>query len=128
MPTLSGMNVPKPKSWDEFEEITLSSLKIKWRSPNLQRNGRQGQKQDGVDICGEDDLNCFIGVQCKLTEKNISLNSIKKEIEKAERFQPELSSFYIATTSSCDSDIQKQIRILSQERIQENKFPIGIMF
>lgn len=52
MPTISSSKVPSPKSWDEFEEITLSAAKLRWNSTDFYRHGRQGQKQDGVDIWG----------------------------------------------------------------------------
>lgn len=61
MPTLSSMFIPVPTSWKEFEKITLSSLKIKWNSPNLTLHGRQGQLQNGVDIYGDDYLGRFVG-------------------------------------------------------------------
>jgi hypothetical protein len=59
------MNLPTPKSWDEFEEITLDSLKIRWSGSNLFRYGRQGQPQNGVDIYGNINLNEYVGIQCK---------------------------------------------------------------
>jgi hypothetical protein len=61
MPTLAHMHVPRPKGWDEFQDITLTSLKLRWRSPNLTQNGRSGQPQAGVDIYGPDDLGRFVG-------------------------------------------------------------------
>ena len=79
MPTLSNMQDPPPKDWSEFESITLSSLKIKWKSPNLTKHGRQGQAQAGVDIYGEDDLGRFVGVQCKLTTERPS--SIRRGVQ-----------------------------------------------
>lgn len=91
-------------------------------------NGRQGQVQDGVDIYGLDNSGRFVGVQCKQTCKNISLVVINNEIIKAECFQPEVTTLYIATTSPRDSKIQRKIRILSQERIAEGKFPVALMF
>jgi hypothetical protein len=56
MPTIASSNVPTPKSWDEFEDITLAAAKLRWNSSDFFRNGRPGQKQDGVDIwCHDDD-------------------------------------------------------------------------
>ena len=47
--------MPAPKSWDEFEDISLSAAKLRWNSTDFFRHGRLGQKQDGVDIWGHDD-------------------------------------------------------------------------
>jgi|GEM_PF-2206418 hypothetical protein len=128
MPTLSSSVIPIPASWDEFEEICLTSLKIRWTSPNLSRNGRQGQTQAGVDIYGEDDLGRFVGVQCKLTTGELKIGTIKDEISKAETFVPMLNCYYVATTSLPDATLQKGVRILSQERVNSGKFPVGILF
>lgn len=35
MPTISSSKVPSPKSWDEFEEITLSAAKLRWNSTDF---------------------------------------------------------------------------------------------
>ena len=77
MPTLSNINLPTPKSWDEFEEITLDALRIKWDSPNLQRHGRQGQPQAGVDVYGDDNLSQAAGVQCKKYDTDLTLKIIE---------------------------------------------------
>ena len=128
MPTLSSMKIPPPNGWDEFECLCLAALKIKWGSPDLQRNGRQGQAQDGIDIYGFDDLGRLVGVQCKNVSKELKMNTVKREIAKAEKFEPPISAFYIATTLPNDASLQKNIRLLSYERVKNNSFPIGIFF
>lgn len=128
MPTLSNSMIPAPQGWDEFEQIVLSSLKIKWMSPELTRNGRQGQAQNGVDIYGKDSLGCMVGVQCKLTSKEIDCDTIKEEVRKAEGFLPKISALYIATNLPADAKIQREVRLLSQERLAQGGFPVGIFF
>ncbi len=88
MPTLSSANIPTPKSWDEFEDIALAAAKLRWNSSDFYRNGRPGQKQDGVDIWGQDDDGRHIGLQCKNTIGGVSLEAVKTEIANAERFEP----------------------------------------
>lgn len=128
MPTLSSMKIPPPKSWEEFEEITLDACKIKWENPDLQMHGRQGQAQCGVDIYGANHIFKNIGVQCKNYESDLSLSLIKDEIRKAETFTPKIEMFYIAVTTNTDVNIQREVRLLSHERANENKFPIMILF
>lgn len=128
MPTLSSSYIPKPKDWDEFEEITLSALKIKWASPNLTRHGRQGQKQDGIDIFGNDYLGFFVGVQCKNTIHQITEAIIKNEIQNAEGFQPSINTLFIATSADSCVKLQQYVRALSKTRIENGKFPIHIFF
>jgi len=94
----------------------------------LARHGRQGQKQDGVDIYGIDSLQNFVGVQCKNTTTSISTNIINSECLKAENFTPRLTALYIATTADRDVHIQAYARQLSEERRKTNKFPVEIVF
>jgi len=127
MPTLAASQIPLPSDWGEFEDIALSCFKIKWSSPNLSKHGRQGQPQNGVDIYGEDDLGRFVGIQCKLVNA-LSEKGMLDEIQKAENFLPALAAFYFATSLPSDQKLQKTLRLLSQDRFQQNKFPIGIFF
>ncbi|MEE1962773.1 hypothetical protein V1387_08770 [Allomuricauda taeanensis] len=128
MPTLSSMRIPPPLSWEEFEELTLDSCKIRWENPDLQKNGRRGQAQNGVDIYGANHIFSMVGVQCKNYQSEITLEIIQDEIVKAESFIPKIEMFYFATTSKTDVAIQKAIRLLSQKRSFENKFPVMILF
>jgi hypothetical protein len=100
MPTIASSNVPTPKLWDEFEDITLAAAKLRWDSSDLYRNGRPGEKQDGVDIWGHDDDNRHIGVQCKNTVDGISLTTVEAEIANAEAFEPKLDRLHIAKRQS----------------------------
>lgn len=127
MPTMADSMIPLPTAWDSFEEISRDALAIKWQSSNLTRNGRQGQRQHGVDFYGENDLGQLVGVQCKLVSA-LSMAEIEEEIAKAESFTPSLHVYYIATTVPPDAPLQEQVRLLSQSRVQHNKFAVGIFF
>ncbi|MEQ4618035.1 MAG: hypothetical protein ABN482_08315 [Corticimicrobacter sp.] len=128
MPTLANARYPKPTSWDEFEDICLSSFKTRWRSPDLQRHGRQGQAQLGVDIYGEDNLSRPVGIQCKNTIHGITTALIAAEIAEAEKFKPALQSLFIATTADTDKTLQAHVRALSATRAAAGKFTVDIVF
>lgn len=128
MPTNASIHLPTPKSWDEFEDICLSAIKIKYDSVNFNRYGRSGQKQDGVDIFGIDTLGCSIGVQCKNTLKVLTEKLIDKEISEAESFTPPLSILYIATSRPPDVHVQRFIQEVSRERVARGNFAVGILF
>jgi hypothetical protein len=128
MPTISSSVVPPPKSWDEFEDITLAAAKLRWNSTDFQRNGRSGQKQDGVDVFGHDDDDRHIGVQCKNTVDGITLATVEKEIVLAESFEPLLDRLYIATTAKRDAPLQQNVRKLSAERKKALAFRVDILF
>ncbi|MCA9587131.1 MAG: hypothetical protein KC657_17505 [Myxococcales bacterium] len=128
MPTLASAHIPPPKSWEEFQDITLSALTVRWRSPNLQQIGRQGQGQAGVDIYGPDELGRPAGVQCKNTQGKLTLAEIVAEVAKAEAFVPALGTFFIATTARRDAKIQEAVRLLSLDRLAKSLFPVGVLF
>lgn len=127
MPTISSSKVPSPKSWDEFEEITLSAAKLRWNSTDFYRHGRQGQKQDGVDIWGYDGKR-HIGVQCKNTTGELGLAVVETEIANAEKFMPKLDHLYIVTTAPRDAKLQKSVREISQKHSKAGDFRIDVLF
>ncbi|MEG3939513.1 hypothetical protein QT995_15290 [Microcoleus sp. S36b_A3] len=130
MPTPSTSDLPKPKSWDEFEDITWEIYKRKWQENHAQRYGRSGQEQNGIDIYGrQNSSDKYIGVQCKrYKDKKLTQEIIKAEIVKAEGFSYPLSEYIIATTASRDTKLQDFVLSLNQERGAENKFAVYIVF
>lgn len=120
--------IPAPNGWEEFENIVKSALELRWRTSDLTRHGRQGQKQNGVDIYGSDDLARSVGIQCKLTTNSINESLINTEVSNAEGFQPAISALFIATTSPSDVRLQQYVRTLSIDRVQKGKFPVSILF
>lgn len=128
MPSHTTALLPMPKSWDEFEDITADILKSIWKDEYIIRNGRTGQRQNGVDIYGKPHyLNGeYSGCQCKNTVTTIG--EIKQEIKEAEKFKPELKEFVFFVGSKRDSKLQEEVRLLDLERLKSNKFGIKILF
>lgn len=128
MPTLPDLRVAPPRSWDEFEDIVCSAAKNRWSNPDFTRHGRQGQRQDGVDIYGSDHEGRFVGIQCKNTWAGITIKMIKDEVDKAENFQPRLACLYVATTAETDKAVQRSVREISTQRKKEGTFEVVILF
>ncbi len=128
MVSFATAKLPVPESWDEFEDIVSDIIQIAWKDPFSIRNGRLGQRQDGVDIYGKPHyLNGkYAGVQCK--NKEISKKEVEEEIIKAEKFKPSLEEYIIATTSKRDSSIQEDVRLIDEERTSEKKFSVRVLF
>ncbi len=133
MPDPTTSKLPKPKSWQEFEDIVWNIYRRKWNDPHTQKYGRPGQAQQGVDICGipENKGGVTYGIQCKNYRK-LGLNTIKKEIKNAETFKPILACLIIATTDETDAKLQEQIRLNNEARKKavppEKQFPVHIVF
>lgn len=108
--------------------MTAAALRLKWQSPQLQMNGRPGQKQFGIDIHGPDELGRPTGVQCKLTHSALTLDLIKEELEKAKDFGTTLTTIYMATTLAEDSHLQREVRILSMARALQSLPAVGVLF
>lgn len=130
MPTPSTSDLPKPKSWDEFEDIVWEIYTRRWQDPHAQRYGRSGQAQKGVDIYGQQSgSNKYVAVQCKRYKGNkLNLTTIEKEIAKAQEFSSPISEYIITTTESRDTKIQDSVRELNQERSLKNTFLIRVVF
>lgn len=119
----------------KFENLTLDLYNPILE--RIQKNGRSGQCQDGVDIYGYNESNELIGIQCKvkskfdLGSKNFTskfLKEIHGEVEKAKNFSSKLKLFIIMTTAPRDSRIQKEIIDLDEKTFQKDGFHIKINF
>ncbi|EOV0863713.1 hypothetical protein ACSTKZ_22640 [Vibrio parahaemolyticus] len=123
----STAHIVKPKSWEEFEQISRDAMGLRWNNPDLIMHGRPGQAQDGVDVYGQNHLG-LVGIQCKNTLNGVSNKVITDEVEKAEGFSETLSQLYIATSAPRDKNTQQFVLKLTQERKKENKFGVQVLF
>ena len=104
---------------DRFESFCLDLFKLKYNDEHIQKNGRRGQRQNGVDLfCHKSDqISFWIGIQCKVRNSTgISILEIEEEIENAKTFNPAISEYVIITTAKRDSKIQEKIRIINTSR------------
>ncbi len=131
MPTVPQSELPKPESWNEFEDIVADLYTRTWDDPQTQRYGRSGQEQQGVDIYGRPAhlQGRYAGVQCKrYDEGRLTRKKIEAEIAKAERFSPPLAEYTIATTDRRDSKLQQIVRQIDEERLAAGKFSVHVIF
>ena len=110
--------LPIPQNWQDFENICHKLWQDIWNDFNAQKNGRQGQTQNGVDIIGKPAYsNGYAGVQCK--DKNGHLGStlsekeLVRECSNAIEIRPQLINFTLATTAPRDANIQFVARKLT---------------
>ena len=119
----------KPANWQDFESLCLLLWREEWKSEDIKKNGRNGQAQKGVDICGHrDGENDYSGIQCKCKPGNKALTTaeIDEEIENAKVFKPELKRLVFATTADKDVAIEEYVRIKDDENRKAGKFTIDI--
>ena len=122
------MPLPQPGNWQDFQALIVEVARAKYVADSVQEFGRQGQRQNGVDIYASDLLDRNIGIQCKETKKKNGLNEqiIADEIESALKFSPSLDLFIIATTERTDAKLQEYVNKTNQNG--SLKFKIQIWF
>ncbi|MEA5593515.1 NACHT domain-containing protein [Rivularia sp. UHCC 0363] len=130
MPIPATSELPKPKDWNEFEDIVWEIYTREWQDSYAARYGRSGQVQHGIDIYGKPkDSNCCIAIQCKRYKNGKLTNTdIEKEVNKTQSFTSEIKEYIIATTESRDTKLQDYLQELNNKRNLENKFLIYIVF
>lgn len=118
--------IPKPDDEYEFQDMALDVAERWWKA-TVQRNGRRGQGQDGVDLYATRTDGTNIGGQCK-NVKTLTIANIKKEITAAESFTPPLDEYWIITSLDSDARLQEAVRKLSSERRKRRAFHVELRF
>lgn len=115
-----------------FELFCLDLFNIQYNyNISFNLNGRNGQKQYGVDIFGyKGDPLYWIGIQCKVrnTRNILTDKEIQKEIKLAESFNPSLSKYIIVTTEHRNSSLQEKIRLINEIQYKKKSFIVEILF
>lgn len=118
MPTSPLMEIPKSRSAKEFESICKDILEKKYGS-RFEKYGRDGQKQNGIDICNTISSNSCIVAQCKNYINQSSAKSLIKAIEndinssKNLPFYKDINKFIVMTSMNRDKKIQDAISSIS---------------
>src|ERR1051326_4637898 len=121
----------KPENWQDFEELSKILWAEIWECPEIKKNGRAGQNQQGVDIYGiPKGETKYFGIQCKgkdeYTKATLTEKEINAEIEKAKNFKPTLKKLYFVTTANKDERIEEFVRLKNVEHIENNLFEIHL--
>lgn len=125
-----GIEIPRIENAELFEDLCFDLLEHDKDYENVQKNGRRGQKQDGVDIFARKaETSEWIGIQCKVkTGGAIEAKEIENEINKALTFNPSLASYFIYTTAKRDALIQEYVRNINVRNLQAGWFRVQIFF
>src|ERR1700741_2146583 len=97
------LNLRRPANWQDFENLCKKLWGEIWNCAEIQKNGRLGQDQSGVDVYGiPSNEVSYYGIQCKgkseYTHAQFSEAEIIQVIANAQDFQPTLKKLYLATT------------------------------
>ena len=118
--------LPPPSKWEDFETLIAEIARVKYDKDSVQKFGRRGQPQNGVDVYVLDYFKKKIGIQCKETKKSLTRPIILEEIEKVQGFSPSLDLFILATTQPTDVKVQQIVN--EENERNERPFNIQIWF
>lgn len=122
--------LPKPNSQDDhvFEDLVCDVMARRLPCRNLQRYGRSGQAQYGVDVAGLTTAG-VVGIQCKHhPASKIPIAEIDTTVEDAEDFEPHLTELYLVTSADRDTEAHSHALTVSRERQKQGLFPVTIVF
>jgi hypothetical protein len=130
---LLDQQLPAPRNWDKFETLTRALFAAVWENPLVQRHGRTGQAQHGVDVYGspKDEPGRTYGLQCKgkdqLYGAAATADEFDCELAKAEGFTPQLSQWVFATTAPNDGALQRHVATVSERRVMAGQFSVAVV-
>ena len=80
---IASSQLKKPENWQDFEKLCKKLWGEIWGcSDTIQRNGRLGQSQNGVDVYGlPKDEKAYYGIQCKGKDDYTNSQLTKEEIK-----------------------------------------------
>lgn len=125
---MNPYSINPPESEVVFEELCLAVLKRHWNRPGLERFGKKGEEQFGVDIFDTLGESPMYGAQCKLKEPSKSLEpaEIRAEVEKAEGFPATLDYYAIMTTGKVSGTAQLTIQQINQKHRAAGSFTVEL--
>lgn len=125
----TSLEYPLPTDDEPFETFCLELFRTHLDAPLLQRYGRKGQKQHGVDLAGVMKGGLQVGVQCKARARNrmVSASDLDKEVTKAKLFRPKLDRFLLATTAPRDAALQSHAANLTRDHEQRGIFSVYVL-
>lgn len=125
-----------PSTEQEFEVLCAHIYGVIFNCKTPTMYGRKGQKQYGLDVLvyenNQNTSSNRIGIQCKHVSKlpfdGNDKVTIVKEIAKADSGQQEISQLIISTSLPSDQKLTDAVNALSDERVNNGKFPVEIQF
>lgn len=108
--------LPTIAYWNDFEDLICKLFKCKFPSETVQKYGRTGQYQAGVDVYVS---NSGIGIQCKnkniLAGSNLTDAEIKEEVDKAKNYKGKLQKYIICYTGQRDATLQDEVNKINKQ-------------
>jgi hypothetical protein len=129
---LNAYQLPAPADWQAFERFARDLFASHWNDDRAQLNGRTGQPQCGVDVCGINGKTGLLeGVQCKGKDgrygHTVGVDELRQEVAKATKFQPAISHYYLVTSGVPDVSVQQEARLITQAHQGKGAFSVSVL-
>jgi tetratricopeptide (TPR) repeat protein len=114
---------------DDFELLCLRYLRHEWKCPGLQRFGKRGERQFGIDLIDPTGSKPIRAAQCKHHEmdKTIPFHEVEAEIEKAKQYPIPLEEYFILTTARKTADLQTKLHALNLAHRHQGLFIVTVL-
>ncbi|WP_454865962.1 hypothetical protein [Pseudomonas umsongensis] len=122
-------NYPRPADWKQFERLSIALMSCVFGG-RFDQYGREGQRQDGVDLYCRLKDGSIIAVQCKGRNENLgkklTLAQVDKAVRETESFPFKIDRFFILTTSPHDATLTNRALELTEDRALVGKGAVEI--
>lgn len=125
---MNPYNINPPTSDEVFEELCLALLKRHWEREGLERFGKKGERQFGVDILDVFGQSPLYAAQCKSKEawKTLEPAEIRGEVDKAKQFPSKLDHYAILTSAKVSTAAQLAVQAINQEHRAAGLFTVEV--
>lgn len=122
-------NYPRPADWKQFERLSIALMSCVFGS-RFDQYGREGQRQDGVDLYCRLKDGSIIAVQCKGRNgnlgKKLTVAEVDKAVQETESFLVKIDRFFILTTSPHDAALTNRALELTEQRALVGKGSVEV--
>ncbi|QXI07020.1 hypothetical protein HU718_004815 [Pseudomonas tensinigenes] len=109
----------RPADWKQFERLSIALMSCVFGS-RFDQYGREGQRQDGVDLYCRLKDGSLIAVQCKGRNENLgkklTIAQVNQAVLDTQTFQFKIDRFFILSTSPHDASLTNRALELTAER------------
>ena len=117
MTDITAIEIGKPLNWQDFQRNCVHLFRRDLGDRRLQEWGREGQKQNGIDLHGYRDADTAkpVGIQCRRIKEPLTEEAMRTDAEAARSIKPALVELIFAATTERDVRAQSAAATLTAE-------------
>ena len=117
MTDITAIEIGKPLNWQDFQRNCVHLFRRDLGDRHLQEWGREGQKQNGIDLHGyrDGDTAKPVGIQCRRVKEPLTEEAMREDAEAARAIKPSLTELIFAATTERDVKAQAAAAVLTAE-------------